>query len=270
MELLKALLLGIIEGLTEFLPISSTGHLILAGKVLRFEGPVAETFEIFIQLGAILAVVVLYWPRFIALLDFGHSEDKNSGFSGITGVMKLFVGCLPAFVLGALLHKLIKTHLFGPTTVAAALVFGGLVMIAVEKRARPVPCRSLEDISYGKCLTVGFFQCFALWPGISRSGATIVGSMLVGIDRTLAAEFSFLLAVPVMTAAVGFDLLKSLSILSLSDVPLFVLGFVAAFMFAMLAIRFFIALLNRWTLVPFGIYRIVLGALVLYACASTP
>ena len=263
MEFLTAVVLGIVEGITEFLPISSTGHLILAGELLRFKGPEAETFEIFIQLGAILAVVVLYWTRFLGLIDFS-SSGAQAGFRGKDGIIKLALGCLPAFVAGALLHKTIKTYLFSSDTVAAALVVGGVIMIAVERRKRASTVHELGQISYGKSFAIGLFQCAALWPGISRAGATIVGALLLGLDRKTAAEFSFLLAVPVMVAAVGFDLLKSYGELSAASIPFFAAGFVTAFIFAALAIRSFLALLGRWTLVPFGVYRIVIAALVLW------
>lgn len=260
-DLGKAALLGIVEGLTEFLPVSSTGHLILFGDLIEFHGALAGTFEIFIQLGAILAVVVLYKERFVALLpNKGVESDR---LSGVPGCVKLFVGCLPAFILGPLLHSTIKEMLFFPGPVALALIVGGVLLIAIERRQREPSVCDVSDITLKQCFGVGVFQCLALWPGFSRSGATILGGLLLGLERKVAAEFSFLLAVPVMCAAVAYDLLKTAAGFSLQDLPVFALGFVISFMTAIAAIRFFLSLLTRFTLAPFGIYRIVIGICVL-------
>jgi len=258
-DLQKAFVLGIIEGITEFIPVSSTGHLILAGKAIAFDTSYAATFDIFIQLGAILAVVFLYWKRFMALLEF----DSKDGFSGTQGILKLFVACLPAFVLGALFHEHIKEYLFSATTVASALIFGGVVMIVIEMFPRASQEERLEAISLKQCFLIGVFQCFAMWPGMSRSGSTIIGGLLVGLNRNVAAEFSFLVAVPVMVAAVGYDSLKNLSDFTGEALPVFALGFVVSFFTAILAIRFFLTLLNKFSLKPFGVYRIILGTAVL-------
>lgn len=258
---LLATILGAIEGLTEFLPVSSTGHLILAGNSLGFTGPTAATFEIFIQLGAILAVVVLYFKRFLSLLDF--NDTQRGGFVGMSGLVKLAVACAPAFFFGALLHKSIKVHLFAPLPVAIALLLGGLVLIYIERVIKPPAVHSIDEISLKQAFTIGLFQCLALWPGVSRSGSTIVGALICGISREAAAEFSFLVAVPVMCAATIFDLLKSFSSLSIADVPLFAIGFIVSFLSALLAIRVFISLLQKYSLAPFGYYRIALGIVVI-------
>ncbi len=257
-----AIILGILEGLTEFIPVSSTGHLIIVGHLLGFSGATADTFDIFIQLGAILAVVVLYFERFRGLLDF---RPGQSGFRGINGIVKLLAVSLPALVLGALFHGAIKRYLFNSTTVAIALILGGLVMIWVESRkAKPARFKSPEELPTRTAFIIGVFQCLALWPGMSRSASTIVGGMLLGLERQLAAEFSFLAAVPVMCAAVGYDLLKSAGSLTSLDVLPFALGFITSFLVAVLSIRVFMRLLNSWTLKPFGYYRIALGALLLF------
>lgn len=263
-ELVNAVLLGIVEGLTEFIPVSSTGHLIIFGEVLSYTGNEATTFEIFIQLGAILAVVYLYWPRFLKLLPDKDDKllDENS-FSGFAGLLKLFLACLPAFILGFLLHDFIKTTLFTTFTVALALIVGGVIMIIIESRPRQVSVEKLEKISYRKVFLIGCFQCFALWPGMSRSGSTIVGGMLCGLNRRIAAEFSFLVAAPVMVAAVSYDLYKSWHYLSLSNLSFFIVGFLVSFVVAVIAIRFFLSLLSRFTLAPFGYYRIILGSIIL-------
>ena len=260
-EWVQAILLSIIEGLTEFIPVSSTGHLILFGDAVEFSGPKAHTFEIWIQLGAILSVVVLYKERFISLFNFSSSTN---GFTGKQGIIKLFLASLPAFIFGFLLHSIIKEKLFDPFPVAFALILGGIVLVLIEKIGTRQTLTKVEEISYLMCVGIGCFQCLALWPGISRSGATIVGGMLLGLERKIAAEFSFLMAVPVMCAAVLYDLYKSSSFLTFNDIPLFLFGFVLSFFTAILAIRFFIALLGKYTLIPFGIYRILLGAIVLY------
>lgn len=258
-EFITAGLLGIVEGLTEFLPVSSTGHLVLAGKLLSFDGPKAETFEIFIQLGAILAVLLLYWRRFQKFFLL----RETSGLSGIPGLIKLGFACFPAALMGLLFHKTIKSLLFAPLPIAAALIVGGIILILFESRLPESRVETLDDISYKQALLTGVCQCFCLWPGVSRSGSMIVGGMVVGFSRVVAAEFSFLVAVPMMFLASGYDLFKSRGILSAADVPTFAIGFIVSFIIAVLAIRFFLGLVKRYSLRPYGIYRIVLGMLVI-------
>jgi undecaprenyl-diphosphatase len=263
--ILIVIALGIIEGLTEYIPVSSTGHLILANKLFGFEGQVADTFDIFIQLGAILAVVFLYFGRFKALLDFKSSTiTQQNGLKGLNGIIKLGLTCLPAFVIGGLFHHQIKEKLFFPGPVAAALIFGGVAMILIERYWKKHNVTSVEQITLKHCLGIGFFQCLAMWPGMSRSASTIIGGMLFGLERGVAAEFSFLVAVPTMCAAVGYDMLKSIHILHSSDILYFAIGFVVSFVVAVYSIKFFIGILNKITLAPFGWYRIALGALVLW------
>lgn len=257
-ESVQAAALGVVEGLTEFVPVSSTGHLILFGDLIGFHSASAETFEIFIQLGAILAVVVLYLERFLGLLEL----DATEGFKGRQGLIKLFLACLPALALGFCLHEHIKS-LFQPLTVALALIIGGIVMILVERLDLSSKVEKPEELSYKTCFLTGCFQCFALWPGMSRSGSTIVGGMVLGMSRKLAAEFSFLVAVPVMCAAVGYDLLKSYDVLGVKDILPFAIGFIVSFVVAIFAIKFLLAVLQRYSLAPFGWYRIVLGIIVL-------
>lgn len=259
-----AVIMGLVEGLTEFLPVSSTGHLILAGHALDFTGPKADTFEIAIQLGAILAVVALYHDRFVGLLK----TDPQRSFSGLRGVWLLFLTSLPALGLGFLAHKAIKAHLFGPRTVALALLVGAVLMFVVEARAarlkRPLkrPVDSLDAMTPKLALCIGLFQCLALWPGFSRSGATIMGGMLTGVDRKTAAEYSFLAAVPVMCAAVGYDLLKNWRLFESGDVAFLGLGFAVSFVSGWAAVKGFINLLSRFTLKPFAWYRLALAPLV--------
>jgi undecaprenyl-diphosphatase len=264
---LIAVLLGVVEGITEFLPVSSTGHLILAGELLDFVGERAETFEIFIQLGAILAVLVLYRQRFAGLVAAGLRGQAllpRRGESGFTW-MHLAVACLPAFVLGFLLHGFIKRNLFSVRTVLIGLVLGGAVMIAAEAWARrrrsPAVARTLDEMSLGQALAVGCAQCLALWPGFSRSGSTISGGLAAGLDRRTAAEFSFIVAVPVMLAATGYDLLKSLALLDRAFVGTLAVGFAVSFLVAWLAIVAFLRLVQRVSLTPFAFYRFLLAGL---------
>lgn len=248
-EIMIAAILGVVEGVTEYLPISSTGHLIIAGHMLGFTGPRADTFEIFIQLGAILAVVWLYLRRLLTC--------------GLEGYLKLGVATLPALAFGFVLHHFIKEHLFSTQVVAVSLIVGGVVLMLFPDKGS-ARLRSVDEFSFKHCFYIGLFQVLALCPGVSRSGATIVGAMVLGASRSAAAEFSFLLAVPTLCAAVGYDLLKSMSLLSSSDVPLFSVGFTVSFIVALIAIKSFISFLTRSTLKPFGLYRILLGAFILW------
>ncbi|MBU1003123.1 MAG: undecaprenyl-diphosphate phosphatase [Proteobacteria bacterium] len=278
-SIFSAIILGIVEGLTEFLPVSSTGHLILTGHLLGFTGEKAATFEIIIQLGAILAVVVLYWERFLGLLK----TDPARSFSGLRGIWLLILTSIPASVLGLLAHDFIKEHLFGPQTVAWALGVGALAIFAVEawrngaivgnfrtankSQARPRHDRTrykgLDAITPALALGIGCFQCLALWPGFSRSAATIMGGMLLGAERKTAAEYSFVAAVPIMFAATGYDMLKNYQLFSVADLPFLAVGFVVSFLAAWIAVKGFITLLGRLTLRPFAVYRLVLAAAVL-------
>lgn len=263
MWLLIAVVMGIVEGLTEFVPVSSTGHLIVTGHLLGFKGPVAESFEIFIQLGAILAVVVLYRQRFAMLFKFNQARPPGAPartrFAGLRGLMLLGLTTMPALVIGALVHGMIKQHLFSTSTVAVGLFGGALAILIVEQLKPGARCKSLDDLAWSQALAVGCFQCLAMWPGISRSASTIVGGMLVRMDRTLAAEYSFLAAVPVMLAATSYDLVKSWHVLSISDIPTFFVGFVVSFLVAAAAVKTFIRILQRWTLRPFAFYRIIVA-----------
>ncbi len=263
---LLALILGTVEGLTEFLPVSSTGHLIIAGEILGFRGETASVFEVTIQLGAILAVAVLYRHRFTGLacgLWSCRSCNLKAGLSGLRGLWLLFLTTLPPSVFGLLLHSRIK-KLFSPKTVALALVAGALCMLLTEWLAprRKERFSSLDAIPPCLALGIGFFQCLALWPGFSRSAATIMGGMLLGMRRSAAAEYSFIAAVPLMLAATGYDILKNLHSFSAQDIPFFAAGFAFSFLFAWLAVKTFITLMGRLTLRPFAWYRLLLAPLV--------
>ena len=260
-----AVILGIVEGLTEFLPVSSTGHLIIAGDLLNFTGEKAASFEIFIQLGAILAVMVLYWQRFVGLIpQDGFRLGKKNGFKGYQGILLLALTTLPALVAGYLARHVIRAYLFGPMTVALALGVGGIAILLAEKYKPQTRTSSLDELSYFQALMIGCFQCFALWPGMSRSASTIVGGLLSGLGRKVATEYSFLAAVPVMIAATGYDLLKSWKLLEISDIPFFAIGFLVSFIVAAAAIKTFIALVQRWSLAPYAYYRILIAPIIWY------
>jgi undecaprenyl-diphosphatase len=255
-EMIIAVILGCVEGLTEFLPVSSTGHLILTGSLLHFTGERAKTFEIVIQLGSILAVVVLYWKRLWSLFLVAP---------GKLNILHIICAMIPAVILGLLLHDGIKAYLFSPKTVAIGLVIGGILMIYAEKKHTQVGTINLDELTYRQAICVGLFQCFALWPGFSRSGATIAGGILLGVNHKTAAEFSFLVAVPMMIAASGLDLVKSYQVLSIDDLGFFLIGFFTAFVVALAAIVFFLKLLAKVKLTPFAYYRFVLaGAVWIY------
>lgn len=276
-SLLSAMVLGVVEGLTEFLPISSTGHLILANSLLGLSGQKIATFDVVIQLGAILAVVVLYWRRFLGLvapwmieperapaIGLASGSGDKPRFAGRRGLLFLLLTSLPASLLGLASHDFIKEHLFGPSSVAWALGAGAVIILTVET-LRPRPrFECLDDMTPLLALGIGCFQCLALWPGFSRSAATIMGGMILGARRTMAAEYSFIAAVPIMVAATGLELLKNFDNFSGSDLAFLAVGFSVSFISAWAAIKWFIALLGKITLRPFAYYRLILAPLVLY------
>ncbi|CAN96153.1 undecaprenyl-diphosphatase [Sorangium cellulosum So ce56] len=260
-----AVLLGVLEGLTEFLPVSSTGHLILLGAWLGHQSEAAKTLDIVIQLGAVLAVVVYFRERLSTTVRGMVRRDPDS----LRLALALAFAFLPAAVVGLLFHKAIKAHLFGPGPVAAALIVGGFLMIGVESLRRRRPDQGaprVEDVTFQRALAIGFAQCFSLWPGASRSMTTIVGGQLSGLSTAAAAEFSFLLAIPTLGAATVFDLVKNGR--ALLDAPggivALVVGLAVSFAVALLVIAVFLRYLKRYGLAPFGWYRIALGALVLW------
>jgi len=255
-----AVVLGIVEGLTEFLPVSSTGHLIIAGHLLGFVGERAASFEVAIQLGAILSVVFLYWNRFRGLLvpDVAYLP-KNSTLKGMPGILRITVATLPALIVGFLARHMIKERLFTPTAVTAALFVGGIAILLAEKFVRERRKTSVDSITIGQALGVGLFQVLALWPGTSRSAATIVGGMLLGLDRKGAAEFSFLIAVPIMCIATGYEMVKMRNLFAAQDFAQFAVGFVVSFIVALVTVKAFVNFLGRGSLAPFAWYRIIIA-----------
>jgi len=259
-----AILLGIVEGLTEFIPVSSTGHLILAGDLLGFKQlvggkEVADTFEIFIQLGAILAVVAAYPGRFAGLLRLGD----NRGFSGLRGIALLAITSIPAGLLGLVARRPIREHLFWPIPVAIAMAAGALWILAVEWRLPRRRRDSVDSLDWKDAAGIGLFQCMALWPGMSRSASTILGGMMLGVERKAATEYSFFAAVPILAAATLYDLFKSRDVLRASHAAVFAIGFIVSFVVAWASVKFLIRFLSRHTLVAFGWYRLAAAALAL-------
>lgn len=257
MSYFEALIIAIIEGLTEFLPISSTGHMILADSLLKIhDQQFAQTFEIVIQLGAILAVLFLYIKRF---------------FVGINIYIKLLIAFLPTGIIGFLAYKTIKLYLFNPYTVSISLIVGGVVLLMLDKWSseKESQYKEIEDISYRDALKIGLIQCISMVPGISRSAATIFGGIFSGFNRQQAAEFSFLLAIPTMFAASGYDLLREKDNIHGDDLTILVFGGMIAFIVAFLAVKAFVGFLNKNGFKYFGYYRIALGVIFLTYALTT-
>ncbi|MDO7907895.1 undecaprenyl-diphosphate phosphatase [Paenibacillus sp. JX-17] len=251
--------MGIIEGLTEFLPVSSTGHMILTAHLLGLntDSDSVKTFEVVVQLGAVLAVVVLYFKKFLSLFDF--RKQTRLSLRPRLNLLHIILAMIPAGILGVLLRDVIKDDLFGPQTVVYSLVIGGILMIVAEKFHPRTTAETVDDITYKQAFIVGLFQILALWPGFSRSGSTISGGLFARISATAAAEFTFLVSVPIMLGATGVDLIKSAGHLNTSDFPVFAAGFIAAFIVGMLAIKTFLGLLKRLSLTTFAIYRFIVA-----------
>ncbi len=260
--LLTAVVLGIVEGLTEFLPVSSTGHLIVAGSLLGYTGEQAKVFEIVIQAGAILAVCWEYHAKLVAVVRGIASDAAAQRF-----VANLVVAFIPAAILGLTLGKTIKAHLFAPVPVACAFVVGAIVILWVERRQRALPgtvrIARIDDMTWQDALKVGCAQCLALVPGTSRSGATIIGGMLFGLSRVAATEFSFFLAIPTLFAATGYSMWKDGVLLAAQSLPPLGVGFVAAFVSAFACVRWLIRYVGHHDFVPFAWYRIAFGAVIL-------
>ena len=257
--LAKAAVMGVVEGLTEFLPISSTGHLILAGSLLGFDDAKAKVFDIAIQTGAIFAVILVYWQKIQATLVALPSQRQAQRFA-----VNVLIGFLPAVVLGLLFGKAIKAHLFTPVVVATTFILGGFIILRAERRA-PVATRiqTVDDMTPLDALKVGLVQCLAMVPGTSRSGSTIIGGMLLGLSRKAATDFSFFLAIPTLIGAGVYSLYKERALLSLADVPMFLTGLVFSFVSAWLCVRWLLRYISTHSFVPFAYYRIVFGVVVL-------
>lgn len=255
----KAAIMGIVEGLTEFLPISSTGHLILAGSLLDFTSEKAKVFDIAIQTGAIFAIILVYWQRITQTVAGIGNDAKARRFA-----VNVIIAFLPAVVIGLLAGKAVKEHLFTPTVVATSFIVGAFVILWAERRpASSTRIYSVDDMSPFDALKVGLLQCLALVPGVSRSGSTIIGGMLVGLSRNAATEFSFFLAIPTLIGAGVYSLYKERHLLSASDAPLFAVGLIFSFISAWACVRWLLHYVATHNFVPFAWYRIAFGVAVL-------
>lgn len=262
--LLKAAIMGVVEGLTEFLPISSTGHLILAGALLGFDDAKAKVFDIAIQTGAIFAVILVYWERIRTTVAALPTQRQAQRFA-----LNVLIGFLPAVVLGLLLGKAIKAHLFTPVVVASTFIVGGFIILWAERRQQAaVRIQSVDEMGPLDALKVGLVQCLAMVPGTSRSGATIIGGMLLGLSRKAATDYSFFLAIPTLIGAGVYSLYKERGLLSVADVPLFTVGLVFSFISAWLCVRWLLRYISSHSFVPFAYYRIVFGLVVLLTAWS--
>lgn len=261
---LGAIILGIVEGLTEFLPVSSTGHLLLMDRLLDFQGPPGHVFDIVIQFGAILAVVLVYFQRLWKVLIDAPHDLRARRFIGA-----VLVAFLPAMVIGAFAHGFIKEVLFNPWIVAVAFIVGGFAILAIERAAKNPSIREIEDMPMPTALKIGFVQCLAMIPGVSRSGATIMGALLLGLERKVAAEFSFFLAIPTMAGATAYDLYKNRDTLTMDGSALIAIGFVVAFFSALIVVRSFVGFVGRHGFAPFAWYRIAAGVIALIGLALT-
>ena len=260
---LEAALLGIVEGLTEFLPVSSTGHLILLVDILGFRGPPGRVFEIVIQFGAILAVCWAFRQRLLGVTLGLRHDPAARRFS-----LAILYAFVPAMVLGAFFHSAIKTFLFNPWTVSAALIAGGVAILIIERNVLPPTIDEVSAIPWKRALSIGFGQAVAMFPGVSRSGATIMSGMLLGLDRRTATEFSFYLAIPTMLAAASFDLYKNRESLTMEGSGLIAIGFVSAFATALVTVRLAIGFISRHGFAPFAWYRIAFGSTMLFFLAA--
>lgn len=256
-NILQAIFLGVVEGFTEFLPISSTGHLIVAADLIGFHND-GRVFEIAIQLGAILAVVVEYRRKFFGVACGMFNDTKSQLF-----ILNLLVAFLPAAIMGVLFISIIKTYLFNALSVATMLIVGGFVILWAERRQHQTRVMNVDDMTWKDALKVGLFQVVSMIPGTSRSGATIIGGLFIGLDRKVAAEFSFFLAVPTMFAATFYDIYKHKDLLHATDLPMFTAGFVTAFFAAWLAVRTLVRFVASHTYEVFAWYRIVFGVVIL-------
>ena len=259
MLLAKAAVMGVVEGLTEFLPISSTGHLILAGALLGFDDDKAKVFDIAIQTGAIFAVILVYWQKISDTFKALPYQAEAQRF-----VLNVFIGFLPAVVLGLLFGKLIKEHLFTPWVVATTFIVGGFIILWAERRPpSSVRIRAVEDMRGRDALMVGLVQCLAMVPGTSRSGATIIGGMLLGLSRKAATDFSFFLAIPTLIGAGVYSLYKERALLSVEDIPMFATGLVVSFISAWICVRWLLKYIATHSFEIFAWYRIAFGIVVL-------
>jgi len=268
-NLFVAAILGLVEGLTEFAPVSSTGHMIIVDDLILksnhlYGTEAANVFKVVIQLGSIMAMVVVFWDRFLNLLGLKKNITREQMYGERLKLTHVITGLVPAAVLGFLFEDYIDAHLFSVNTVLVALVVGAVLMIVADlTRPRRPKTETVDQITYRQAFVVGLFQCLALWPGFSRSGSTISGGVLLGMSHRAAADFTFIMAVPIMFGASFLSLVKHWGAVTPETIPFFITGFISAFIFALIAIKFFLALINKVKLVPFAVYRILLAIILL-------
>ena len=269
-EMFVGFILGMVEGLTEFAPVSSTGHMIVVDDLILkskdlFSQEVANTFKVVIQLGSILAVIIVFKDRFINLLGLTKAARETMDKSNQLKLTQVIVGLLPAGVLGFLFEDYIDEYLFSVHTVVIGLVVGAVLMLIADYFRPAFPkAETVDQVTYKQAISIGFFQCLSLWPGFSRSGSTISGGVLLGLSHRAASDFTFIMAVPIMLGASSISLLKHWQYFTANDLPFFIVGFITAFVFALISIRFFLKLINKIKLVPFAVYRIVLAAVIYF------
>jgi len=270
-NIIVAVILGLVEGLTEFAPVSSTGHMIIVDDLLLkskeiFSEPVANTFKVVIQLGSILAVVILFKDRFLNILGLKKEINGVRKKGHRLSLVQIIIGLLPAGVLGVLFEDYIDEYLFTIHTVVYALIAGAVLMIVadfVQRRRKHTAIDTVDKITNTQAFLIGLFQCIALWPGFSRSGSTISGGVLLGLSHRTAADFTFIMAVPIMAGASFISLLKNWQYITMDALPFFIAGFISAFVFAVISIRFFLKLIDKIKLLPFAIYRIILAIILI-------
>jgi len=257
-DLFKAIFLGIVEGLTEFIPVSSTAHLLLSSYLIDFNSIENNVLEIVIQFGAILAIAVIYWRKiFDVVINFKEKSQQKF-------ILNIILAFIPAAIIGGIFHSAIKAVFFSNYTIGVALIIGGFIMIMVEKKKhRIVTTNDLDEIKPLNAFYIGLFQCIAMIPGVSRSGATIIGGILLGFNRKTATEFSFFLAIPTIAAASFYDLYKNAANLTFNNMELILVGLLASFFSAILVVKWFLNFVSKYNFIGFGIYRIIVGILVL-------
>ncbi len=258
LDYISAIILGVVEGFTEFLPISSTGHLILVNQFLSFDKEFTFLFDIVIQLGAILAVLVLFWNKL-----WPFSKDRTKDKEALSVWYKVIIGVLPAIVLGSLFAGIVEKKLFNSWTVAIALLIGGIIILFVEKSFKLPKINSIKELTYKTAFFIGIIQCLAMIPGTSRAGATIIGAMILGASRLVATEFSFFLAIPTMIAASGWSLIKYRSVLDFNQSFILLIGFITSFIVALIVIKLLIGYVQKNNFKIFGYYRIILGLIII-------
>ncbi len=268
LTIIKAIILGFVEGMTEFAPVSSTGHMIIVDEMWLqtkefLSQPTANTFKVVIQLGSVLAAAIVFRENFFNMLGLKRKNNQSQANEKRLKLTHVIVGLIPAGILGVLFEDYIDEYLFSTETVLIGLVIGAIFMIVADLfRGKEPKVHTVDQITYKQALSIGLIQCFSLWPGFSRSGSTISGGVLLGLSHRAASDFTFIMAVPIMAGASFISLLKNWQYFTIDALPFFIAGFISAFVFALISIRFFLKLINKVKLIPFAIYRIILASVI--------